>query len=89
MGRLCADRAGRELFAPVDALGDEQGNRNLLHEAAPPYAQCGEPVIQLANFRGMRWDKPVISLPSAEVFPGQFIAVVGPNGAGKARCRSV
>lgn len=76
-------RAGRELFAPVDALGDEQGNRNLLHEAAPPYAQCGEPVIQLANFRGMRWDKPVISLPSAEVFPGQFIAVVGPNGAGK------
>ena len=31
----------------------------------------------------MRWDKPVISLPSAEVFPGQFIAVVGPNGAGK------
>lgn len=74
-------RAGRELFAPVDALGNERGN--LLHEAAPPYAQRGEPVIQLANFRGMRWDKPVITLPSAEVFPGQFIAVVGPNGAGK------
>lgn len=74
-------RAGRELFAPVDALGDEPGN--LLHEAAPPYAQRGEPVIQLADFRGLRWDKPIVALPSAEVYPGQFIAVVGPNGAGK------
>ncbi|MGG3310803.1 ABC transporter ATP-binding protein [Paenibacillus lautus] len=74
-------RAGRELFALVDVFGDESGN--LVHEAAPTYAQRGEPVIQLADFRGLRWDKPVIALPSAEVVPGQFIAVVGPNGAGK------
>ncbi|WP_083676851.1 ABC transporter ATP-binding protein [Paenibacillus glucanolyticus] len=74
-------RAGRELFAPVDAYGEDLGN--LLHEAALPYPLDGEPVIRLEDFKGLRWDKPVISLPSAEVYRAKFIAVVGPNGAGK------
>lgn len=74
-------RAGRELFAPVDAYGEDLGN--LLHEAALPYPLHGEPVIRLEDFKGLRWDKPVISLPSAEIYPAEFIAVIGPNGAGK------
>ncbi|WP_255250654.1 ABC transporter ATP-binding protein [Paenibacillus lautus] len=74
-------RAGRELFAPVDAPGDELGS--LMPEADSSYAQLGEPVIRLDDFRGLRWEKPVVSLPSAEVYPGDFIAVIGPNGAGK------
>lgn len=79
--------AGKELFAPLDGKDHVAGN--LLPEVGTgdggtlPGVLHKEPVIRLDTFSGMRWNQPVISLPSAEVYPGDFIAVIGPNGAGK------
>lgn len=79
--------AGEELFAPLD--GKEQAAENRLPEVGTgvggtlPDVLHREPVIRLDTFSGMRWNQKVISLPSAEVYPGDFIAVIGPNGAGK------
>lgn len=42
-----------------------------------------EPIIRLRDFMGKRWNDAVITIPEADVYPGDFIAVVGPNGAGK------
>ncbi|HAF97101.1 ABC transporter ATP-binding protein [Paenibacillus lactis] len=46
-------------------------------------AEQSKPAVQLAEFSGKRWDKAVITVQGAEVYPGDFIAIVGPNGAGK------
>ncbi|CAM3457602.1 MULTISPECIES: ABC transporter ATP-binding protein [Paenibacillus] len=46
-------------------------------------AEQSKPAVQLAQFSGKRWDKAVITVQGAEVYPGDFIAIVGPNGAGK------
>ncbi|KOP66634.1 ABC transporter [Bacillus sp. FJAT-18019] len=79
--------AGKELFAPIG--GEDQVAGNRLSEVGLgagdtlPDVLHREPVIRLEALRGMRWNQPVISLPSAEVYPGDFIAVIGPNGAGK------
>jgi len=79
--------AGMELFAPLDGKDQVAGNRLLEIGTGAggtlPDVLHREPVIRLDTFSGMRWKQPVISLPSAEVYPGDFIAVIGPNGAGK------
>ncbi|MNI14103.1 putative HMP/thiamine import ATP-binding protein YkoD [compost metagenome] len=41
------------------------------------------PVIELEDFCGIRYGKPVISVERIAVHSGDFIAVTGPNGAGK------
>lgn len=60
--------------------GVESGRPN---RAASASSGQSEPAIRLAEFTGRRWDKAVITVQGAEVYPGDFIAVVGPNGAGK------
>ncbi|WP_372633046.1 ABC transporter ATP-binding protein [Cohnella sp.] len=41
------------------------------------------PIAELQNYRGLRGTKPVIEVESAEIKPGDWIAVMGDNGAGK------
>lgn len=41
------------------------------------------PLIELSGFQGFRGDRSVIHVEHAVVYPGDFIAVTGANGAGK------
>ena len=41
------------------------------------------PIVELRNYRGLRGTKPVIEVERAEIKPGDWIAVMGDNGAGK------
>lgn len=60
--------------------GEESGRLNVADFTS---AEQSKPAVQLAEFSGKRWDKAVITVQGAEVYPGDFIAIVGPNGAGK------
>lgn len=46
-------------------------------------ADLAAPVLSLRGFVGLRGDAPAIMVEEAEVYAGDFVAVVGPNGAGK------
>lgn len=48
-----------------------------------PLPEPAEKLLELAQFRGLRYGKPVIEVEEASIAPGDFIAVTGPNGAGK------
>lgn len=51
--------------------------------SGPLGAEPAERLLELAQFRGLRYGKPVIEAEQACVAPGDFIAITGPNGAGK------
>ncbi|MFD3261306.1 ABC transporter ATP-binding protein [Paenibacillus lentus] len=51
--------------------------------AERPLPEPAEKLLELAQFRGLRYGKPVIEVEEASIAPGDFIAVTGPNGAGK------
>lgn len=42
-----------------------------------------EPLLEMNGFRGKRGDAPVIEIEEATVKPGQWIGIIGDNGAGK------
>lgn len=41
------------------------------------------PLISLQDYCVYRGQKPMLTIESADVYPGDFIAITGPNGAGK------
>ncbi|MFC4599816.1 ABC transporter ATP-binding protein [Cohnella hongkongensis] len=49
----------------------------------PDAARSGQPIVELEGYCGLRGAKPVIGVDRAEVWPGDWIAVMGGNGAGK------
>ncbi|WP_110933861.1 ABC transporter ATP-binding protein [Paenibacillus bouchesdurhonensis] len=57
----------------------------LLEPVLPerPLSVPTEELLELSQFRGLRYGQPVIEVERASIAPGDFIAITGPNGAGK------
>lgn len=49
----------------------------------PQLTVPAEELLELSQFRGLRYGQPVIEVERAAIAPGDFIAITGPNGAGK------
>lgn len=76
--------------ASADSAGDAQapgvpaGAAGPRAGAAPgEAADAARPLLQLRDFRVLRGGKTVCAAESADVRPGDLIALTGPNGAGK------
>lgn len=74
--RSCeAEIAERTEIKRANAEG-EIGRKEVAERTSPP-------IVELRNYRGLRGTKPVIEAERAEIRPGDWIAVMGDNGAGK------
>ncbi len=82
-------------YASSPAYRQLRQERGLPHGGGQPHERAdarsdareggreGVPLIFMEHFQGCRGKQPKINVPRAEVFAGEWIAVVGENGAGK------
>lgn len=93
-GEIVADGAAADVFtqyrAELNRYGIwypgiwEERDRKLGKRPGKAKPEASDrPIAELQNYRGLRGTKPVIEVESAEVKPGDWIAVMGDNGAGK------
>ncbi|WP_342416761.1 ABC transporter ATP-binding protein [Paenibacillus sp. FSL R10-2782] len=59
----------------------ELNELNISHQVEE--AAVGTPILELEHFSGLRGSSPVIHVEKAQVKPGDWIGVIGENGAGK------
>lgn len=67
-----------------DKAHEVRGNLHPHGANEPPESHPSNiPVVELSNVTSGYGDSPVIQDISIKIWPGQFVAVVGPNGGGK------
>ncbi|RAV22134.1 ABC transporter ATP-binding protein [Paenibacillus contaminans] len=93
-GRIIGDGDKNDVFARYKqqlieygiwypGVWDDYSADRALPEAESRMAESGAPLLSLNDFAGYRGKNRKLFIPQADVYPGEWITVVGHNGAGK------
>jgi zinc/manganese transport system ATP-binding protein/zinc transport system ATP-binding protein len=73
----------RAVLSEVEREDHAGGSLHARGVEEPPVFQAGEPLVELRQVSVAYGNGPALQNVSLKVWPGQFLAVVGPNGGGK------